>query len=269
MTRRPAFLAALLTLAACGTDPAPDAPIGEPAAVVPGTPGGLAARPRAPRVTLPTADGPVDLATLAGRPIVLHFAPADDADAWAALADALGDLEASGATVVAVTVDGAETEAAAAFGYAGDALAVVVDGEGAVRGRANPRTGDDLFALASPVLAEADVAATVSWPGAETLDGLVAAGGVVVDVSEPGDPDIAPPHALHVAADTLAALDLPADLGTPLAFVGPEANEAASRATRWGYVSVYVADADGSLSDVAARPRPGTDRPIRRGGVRG
>lgn len=258
MSRRRLLLAALLPLAACGTEPAPD-PL---AAVEP-------AWEAAPRVTLPTADGPVDLAALAGRPVVLQFAEAGDADAWAALADALADLEAAGAAVLAVTVDGAEDEAAEAFGYAGDPLAVVVDGEGAVRARATPRSGDDLFALASPVLAEADIAQTVSWHGAQTLDDVVEAGGVVVDVSEPGDPDVAPPHALHVAADTLAALDLPADLGTPIAFLGPEAAEAAARATRWGYVTVYLADADGVLTAVAPDPLPAVDRPLRSGGVRG
>ena len=265
MPRRLLSLACLLALTACGTDPAPGTASG--AVITPATPATAAAeRAPAPHVTLPTADGPVDLATLAGRPVVLHFASADAADAWAALADALDDLEAAGATVVAVTVDGAEAEARA-FGYDGDPLAVVVDGEGAVRGRAHPRSGDDLFALASPVLAEADVAATVSWRGAETLDALAAVGGVVVDVSEPGDPEVAPPHALRVAADTLAALDLPADLGTPLAFVGPDAAEAAGRATRWGYAAVFVADADGALAPVAP-PTP-RDRPLRSGGVRG
>lgn len=261
MTRPLALLAVVLTSAACGTKPAP--PQQATVAALP------PAREPAPHVTLPTADGPVDLAALAGRPVVLHFAAADDADAWAALADALADLESAGAAVVSVTVDGAEAEAAAAFGYVGDALAVVVDGEGAVRGRAHPRTGDDLFALASPVLAEADVAATVSWRGADTLDRLVQAGGVVIDVSEPGDPGVAPAHALRVAADTLAALDLPADLGTPLAFVGPDAGEAAARTTRWGYVAVYVADAEGTLTPVAPEPRPAIDRPLRSGGVRG
>lgn len=259
MTRRPLLLAAVLSLAACGTEPAHDA---TSAAVTP-------AWEPAPHVTLPTADGPVDLASLTGRPVVLQFAEAGDADAWAALADALSDLEAAGAAVVAVTVDGAEDEAAEAFGYAGVPLAVVVDGEGAVRARATPHSGDDLFALASPVLAEADLAQTVSWQGAETLDGLAAAGGVVVDVSEPGDPDVAPPHALRVAADTLAALDLPADLGTPIAFVGPDAAEAAGRAIRWGYVTVYLADADGALTALAPEPLPAVDRPIRSGGVRG
>lgn len=263
MPHRPLLLAALLTLAACGPEPPAEPPAGaaEPVA--------RAEQTRAPAVVLPTAEGPVDLAALVGRPVVLHFAPAGDDAAWAVLAGALADLEAAGATVVAVAVGGAEAEAARAFGYEGAALAVVVDGEGTVRGRASPRTGDDLFALASPVLAEADVASTVSWRGVGTLDALEAAGGVVVDVSEPGDPAIAPAHALHVAADTLAALDLPADLGTPLAFVGAEAAEAADRATRWGYVSVYVADAAGALTAVEPAPPPAHDRPWRSGGVRG
>ena len=42
------------------------------------------------------------------------------------------------------------------------------------------------------------------------LDGLTEAGGVVVDVSEAGDPVL--DADLHIAADTLAARDLPADL---------------------------------------------------------
>ncbi len=253
MRRRLGLLAVLLSLAACGTDPPVDV-----AAV-------SSAREAAPAVVLPTAQGPVDLASLAGRPVVLHFAAADDTEAWAALADALGDLEAAGAAVVAVSVDGAEDEAARAFGYNGVALAVVVDGEGTVRGRALPHSGDDLFALASPVLAEADVAATVSWRDPETLDALVAIGGVVVDVGDPAGPR----HALRVAADTLAALDLPADLGTPLAFVGPAAREAATRAARWGYVAVFVADAEGAITAVEPPPLPVRDRPLRSGGVRG
>ena len=228
----------------------------------------VAERRAAPAVVLPTAEGPVDLAGLVGRPVVLQFAPAEATDAWAALGDALADLEAAGATVVAVTVGGAEAEAAAAFGYAGAPLAVVVDSEGTVRGQAEPRSGDDLFRLASPVLAEADVAATVSWEGAGTLDELAWAGGLVVDVSEPGDPVLGLPHALHVAADTLEALDLPADLGTPFAFAGPDASEAAGRAASWGYAAVFVADAAGALVPVEPEPRREW-RPRRERSVRG
>ncbi len=252
------WLGAVLVLGACATD----AP--EPAPVVQAT------REAAPAVVLPTAEGPVDLTSLAGHPIVLQFAQADDAEAWTALADALADLEAAGASVVAVRVDGAQSQAARAFGYTGVPLAVVVDGEGTVRGRGAPRSGDDLFALASPVLAEADVAATVAWAAPETLDALVAAGGVVVDVSEPGDPAAFPGPALRLAPDTMAAIDLPADLGTPLAFVGPEAKDASGRAARWGYAAVFVADAAGAIAPVdPPRPIPARDRPLRSGGVRG
>ena len=237
-------------LSACGPDPASSAP---------------PERAPAPHVAVPTADGPVDLAALAGRPVVIQFAPADAADAWAALDDALKDLEAAGATVLAVAVDGAEAEAAAAFGYRGLPLAVVVDAEGTVRGRGHPLSGDALFALAGPVLAEADVAGSVEWRGAETLDALVAAGGVVVASTE--DPSPAP-HALRIDPDTFGAQDLPADIGTPLAFAGPTAAASAARAARWGYAAVFVADADGALTPVDAAPPPGMTRPGRRA-VRG
>lgn len=229
-------------------------------------PAALATGPeRAPSVLVPTHDGPVNLAAFAGRPVVVQFAPADDATAWAALNDALGDLEAAGATVLAVTVNGAEEEAAAAFGYDGDPLAVVVDGEGVLRGRANPLTGDDLFLLAAPVLAEADLAATVEWRGAGTLAELVAAGGLIIDGSD-GRPT---PGTLMIAADTLSAQDLPADLGTPMAFRGPDADLAAGAAASWGYVSVYIADAEGRLEPVVAAPPRSVRGPRRTGGVRG
>ena len=218
----------------------------------------------APLVAVPTANGPVDLAALAGSPVVIQFAPAGDAQAWAALDDALGDLEAAGATVLAVAVDGAETEAARAFGYDGVPLAVVVDGEGTVRGRARPASGDALFALAGPVLAEADLAATVEWRGADTVDELVDAGGVVVaSASVPGSP------ALVIDPDAFSAQDLPADLGTPLAFVGPTGPASAASAAGWGYVSVFVADDAGALTAVAAELPRSVDEPRARRGVRG
>ena len=94
MLPRPALLVLAVGLAAC-TDRPPSAD------AIPAP-----TRTLAPEVVLPTSDGPVDLAALAGRPVLLQFAQADDADAWAALADALDDLQAAGATVVAVTVDG-------------------------------------------------------------------------------------------------------------------------------------------------------------------
>ena len=246
------FVFALSALAACAP---------EPGASAPGTSDGPTP---APRVAVPTADGPVELAALQGRPVVIQFAPADDAQAWAALADALGDLEAAGATVLSVTVGGDQAEAARAFGYRGAPMAVVVDGEGTIRGRAAPASGDALFALAGPVLAEADVAKTVSWQGAETLGGLVAAGGVVVTTdAAPGQPS------LVIDPDLFSAQDLPADLGTPLAFVGDGAAGHAASAAGWGYVAVFVAGADGALSPVEGELPRGMDREPGRRGVRG
>ena len=256
MTARVVLLAAALGAAGCGSEtPHQTAPQVE--------------RSPAPRVAVPTAQGPVELATLQGRPVVIQFAPSGDAVAWAALADALGDLEAAGATVLAVTVDGAQDQARA-FGYAGVPLAVVVDGEGTIRGRANPISGDALFALASPVLAEADVAETVEWRGADTLDQLTDAGGVVVTTLG----RVAGVEAvLQIDPDGYSAQDLPADLGTPLAFAGPHAADYADRAAGWGYVSVFVADDQGALTPVEAElPRgieaPGDPQPRHRG-VRG
>ena len=46
--------------------------------------------------------------------------------------------------------------AAAAFGYIGVPLAVIIDRAGVLRGLAAPRHADDLFALAAPVLLESD-----------------------------------------------------------------------------------------------------------------
>ncbi|WP_412062834.1 hypothetical protein [Rubrivirga sp. IMCC45206] len=250
MTSRVLLLAAL-ALAACA-DPA-DAPLATASG------GGVAARERAPQVVVPTQNGLVDLATLAGHPVVLHFGDGTDGD----IAQALADLEAAGATVLVVAAGGEGAEAARAFGYDGAPLAVVVDAEGDVRGRSTATTGDGLFALASPVLAEADISDSVAWGGADTLAQLLASGGVVVDVSETNaGPDVA----LDLAADTMAASDLPADLGTPLAFVGPDAETAARRAARWGYAAAFIVDEEGALFPVEA-PAPRSAR--RPGGVRG
>lgn len=202
------------------------------------------------------------LASYRGQTVVLLLAPPGHA-AWTALDEVRADLEASGAVVLSEVVDTDRTDVARAFGYRDAPLAVVVDGEGDVRGEGAPASGDDLFALAAPVLAEAEVARTVSWEGARTLDDLVAAGGVVVDLGTDG-----PPHALRLPLDRLEAMSLPADLGTPLAFTGPDAAEAASRAAGWGYVSIYVAEASGALAPVEADPPP-LPRPGRSGGVRG
>ncbi len=247
-----AVLVGLLTgLAACAPEPAPELSLDWAPA---------------PHVAVPTADGPVDLTTLSGSPVVIQFASAGDTDAWAVLDDAIQDLQAAGATVLAVTVDGAETEAATAFGYAGVPLAVVVDGEGTVRGRTHPASGDALFAMAGPVLAEADVARTVEWRGAETLDALIRDGGVVVAALQEPSPVA---HALRIDPDLFSAQDLPADLGTPLAFVGSSAAVRAASAAGWGYVSVFVASADGALTPVAGQLPPGLDEPNRQRGVRG
>lgn len=235
--------------------------------------GGGVVRPVAPAVALPTEAGPVHLSTLRGTPVVVQFAAAADADAWAALADAAADLEASGAVVLAVQTDGAGAAAAEAFGYAGLPLAVVVDGEGTVRGRTAPTSGDAVFGLAAPVLAEADLAQTVAWTGASTLDLLVDAGGVVISVAEKAiraDADSSlSPAVLSLSLEALSVEALPADLGTPLAFVGEAAEDAARRAVSWGYAAVYVASAEGALREVEAERPTLDDWRSRRGSVRG
>lgn len=225
----------------------------------------VAERAPAPAVVFDTEAGPVSLTRFVGRPVVVQLAPADDAGAWAALADALADLEAGGAVVLAVKTDTADPAVAEAFGFDGTAVAVVVDGAGTVRGRTAPTSGDALFDLAGPVLAEADVASTVAWAGADSLGALVRSGGVIVDLGA----EVDYPHALRVDAAAFSAESLPADLGTPLAFVGPEADAAAAAAASWGYVSVYVADADGALTPVEGAPPPSVGAPSRPGGVRG
>ena len=218
----------------------------------------------APAVVLQSTDGPVSLDAFAGRPVVVHLAPAGDAAAWAALDDAEADLKASGAVVVSVVVDEPEAAGLSALGYRGDPLTVVVDGEGTVRTHVAPTSGDAVYEAAVPVLAEYDVAQTVAWPGAETVEDLIQAGGVVVDLGA----EAAPPHALRVDGDTLAVDDLPADLGTPLAFVGDGAGDAAERAVSWGYAAVYAVE--GGADMVAVDPAPPVDPgPRRRGGARG
>ena len=241
-----------------------DAPADAPAGGAVGRVEAVAAYGGAPDVTLPSADGPVSLAALAGRPVVVHLAALGETAAWAALDEAAADLEASGAVVVAVVVEEAPPEGLDALGYEGAPLVVVLDGEGVVRSRTAPTSGDALFEAAAPVLAEYDLAQTVAWPGAETVGDLVRAGGLVVDL---GAAD-APPHALRVGADALSAEALPADLGTPLAFVGPDALGAARRAVGWGYAAVYAVDAGGRMGAVEP-DRPAPPPPRRPGGARG
>ena len=257
---RPALLVAAASLwggaAGCGPEtaasPADAAP---PAAIA-----AAATYGGAPDAALPTADGPVSLASLAGRPVVVVVA----GRGGAALDGVEADLEASGAVVVSVVAEDAPAGALDALGYRGAPLCVVLDGEGVVRARVPATSGDAVFAAAAPVLAEYDVAQTVAWPGADTVGDLVRAGGVVVDLGA----EAAPAHALRVGADSLSAEALPADLGTPLAFVGPDARAAAERAVGWGYAAVYAVDAEGRMGAVDP-PRPAPPSPRRRGGVRG
>ena len=250
---RAAPLVLLLALAASGCQMEPSgAPVEE----------SPTARAPAPAVDLPTSDGPVALEGLQGGPVVIVFAPRGHA-AWDALRDVVSDLEASGATVLAVEADGEGAAAAKAFGYRGQPVAVVVDGEGAMRGAAAPTSGDAVFALAAPVLAEADLAKTVSWESDGTLEGLVSAGGVVVHLGDAPDT-----RGLQIAPESLAPDVLPADLGTPLAFAGDGAEAAAQKAGSWGYAAVFVVDDATTIREVAPplpAPRP-TTRP---GGVRG
>lgn len=231
----------------------------------PGPPAATTVRAAAPTVIVHTDEGPVHLSSLHGSTVVLQFANAADADAWAALADAVGDLEASGAIVLAVEADGPGAVEAEAFGYDGHPLTVVVDGEGTIRGRTEPTSGDAVFELAAPVLAEADLAQTVAWPGAETIEALVSAGGVIVDLgAEAG----AFPNALRLLPEDPTLDALPADLGTPLAFVGATAEDVARQAVERGYAAVFVAAPDGVLTEIMPeRPPAGAWQPS--GGVRG
>ena len=220
----------------------------------------------APLVTLQTAAGPVTLSHLLGSTVVLQFAERGDVDEWAALAEVTADLEASGAVVLAVETDGA-TGAPAAFGYDGQPLAIVVDGEGTVRGHTTPRTSDAIYALAAPVLAEADLSRTVAWPGADTLTDLVQAGGMVIDLEAPAKSGAPPVPAMRIAPDSLTIDALPADFGTPIALRGEAASEVAERIVAWGYAAVFVTSPDGRLDEVmAARPPSPAGRP---GAVRG
>lgn len=267
-TPRPAL--ALLLAAALGGcqaaahDPAADAAPDDLATDAPalvGAPG----RTAAPDVDVVTEEGPAPLAGLRGRTVVLFFAPPGDAAAAAVLDDARDDLTASGALVLAEAVGPRPSAAAEAFGYSGRPLAVVVDAEGDVRGAGLPASGDDLFALAAPTLAEAEISRTVAWGGADTLDDLVADGGLVV-YAGPDAPDA--PVALHLPLSGFEANNLPADLGTPLAFTGPDAAEAADLAAGWGYAAVFVADDSGALAAVEATPPPAAE-PHRPGTARG
>ena len=229
----------------------------------------------APAVTVETPSGPLRLADLRGQQVVLQFAPADSLDAWAALAAAAADLTAEGALVVGVATDGAPPEspfrtardaggaAAAAFGYTGVPLAVVIDRAGVLRGLAAPRHADDLFALAAPVLLESEFVA-VGGPDvpvdavAEGVDGveqLVRDGAALIDLRDAAARDAEGPvrYALVCPVARFAADVLPADVGTPVVLLGPGAPEAARQATAWGYREVHAVTNAADLAEAPAR----------------
>lgn len=255
-------LAALL--AGCGGDPATGTPT------------------QAPDVTIAGIHGPFRLNAMRGRPVVLQFAPADSLDAWAALADAHRDLEASGAVVFGVATDGLAPDspyavgsdpdgiAALAFGYHGAPLAVVVDPSGRVRGHVAPRQASDLYALTAPVLVEMEDAGGVTSPAEAAA--LRRASTVLVDLRPDAlrraEGDL--PYALVADPAALAPADLPADLAVPIVLVGPAAEGLAASVEGWGYGDVHViADADGLLLDPTAPAIPDPIPTPRRQTVRG
>ncbi len=271
MLPRAALLAALLLAASACAPSAP--PVGRPA----------------PDVALETASGPLTLADLRGQQVVLQFAPADSVEAWATLAMAASDLAAGGAVVIGIATDGeppespfrtardASGKAAAAYGYTGVPLAVVIDRAGTLRGIAAPRQAEDLFALAAPVLLEGDGPVGIDAPtrpvvtvDADGVDRLVRDGAALIDLRDAATRAAEGPvrHALVCPLGRLAADVLPPDVGTPLVLVGPDAAAAAEQATAWGYREVHVVtDAAGLTEAPAAAP---AERPAhRRAGVRG
>lgn len=261
---RPAALLVLLALSACGL-----AGCGPSAPPV----GGLA-----PAVEVQTASGVLRLADLRGQQVVLQFAPADSVGAWAALAAASADLAASGALVVGISTDGPPPEspfrvgrddggaAAAAFGYTGVPLAAVIDRAGVLRGLTAPRQADDLFALAAPVLLEDEA---VEAPGppvdavgtdAESVERLVRDGAALIDLRDAERRAAEGPvrYALVCPLARFAADVLPADVGTTVVLLGPDAPAAARQAAQWGYRSVHaVPDA----LDLAEPAEPGPSGP--------
>lgn len=243
---------------------------------------GPEAMAEAPDVTIAGARGPFHLGAMRGRPVVLQFAPADSLDAWAALADAHRNLEASGAVVFGVATDGLAPEspynvgtdpdgkAATAFGYRGAPLAVVIDPSGRIRGHVAPRHASDLYALTAPVLVEMEDARGVTSPAEAAA--LRRASTVIVDLRPHAlrRAEGALPYALVADPATLAAIDLPADLALPIVLVGPAAEGLAASVVGWGYGDVQViADADGLLLDPAAPPIPDPPPAPRRRTVRG
>ena len=272
MSPRAALLAAALTLAAAACTPSAP-PVGGPA----------------PDVALETASGPLTLADLRGQQVVLQFAPADSLEAWATLAAAASDLAAEGAVVIGVATDGPPPEspfrvaqdvsgrAAAAYGYTGVPLAVVIDRAGTLRGIAAPRQADDLFALAAPVLLEGDEQVGIDAPmlpvgtvDADAVERLVRSGAALIDLRSPEARAAEGPvrNAIVCPLARLAEDVLPPDVGTPLVLLGPDAPAAAEQATAWGYREVHVVEDATGLTE--APPAAPAERPTRRrAGVRG
>ncbi|HEX9953293.1 MAG TPA: redoxin domain-containing protein [Rubricoccaceae bacterium] len=253
---RPAALLVLLALSACGPS-AP--PVGGPA----------------PEVEVQTASGVLRLADLRGQQVVLQFAPADSVEAWAALAAASADLAASGALVVGISTDGPPPEspfrvgrddggaAAEAFGYTGVPLAVVIDRAGVLRGLTAPRQADDLFALAAPVLLEDEAIESPGPPvdpvgtDAESVERLVRDGAALIDLRDAATREAEGPvrYALVCPIARFAADVLPADVGTTVVLLGPEAPVAARQAAQWGYRDVHA------VPDVLDLAEPGLAGP--------
>ena len=278
MRLRAALLAALLATALTGcVDGA--APVGR----------------RAPDVAVATPTGPFRIADAHGRDLVIQFAPADSAEAWATLAAAAADLEAEGALVIGVSTAGEPPVSpfqtatdpggavAVAFGYTGVPLAVGVDRAGVLRGIAAPRQADDLFALAAPVLLEGDGVGVEPVPlvgaalDADGVDRLVRGGAALIDLRDDATRAAEGPvrYALVCPPRRLAADVLPADVGAAVVLLGPGAADAAKQAAGWGYANVHVVlDASGLASGPsgAAQPTPrsaATERATRPAAVRG
>lgn len=254
--RPPALVLVLLALAGCA-DSAP--PVGGPA----------------PDTRIESEGKRFHLADARGQAVVMQFAPADSVEAWAVLAGAAADLTAEGALVVGISTDGAPPtspfqtatdaggRAAAAYGYTGRPLAVVIDAAGVLRGLAAPRRTDDLFALAAPVLLEtapASVPAFGASIDADAVEGLRRRGAVVVDVRADAErvAEGPVPFALEAPLERLDATMLPADFAATLVVVGTDATEAAARMVGWGYANVLVVPDASGLADRGAPepPRP-------------
>ena len=247
----------------------------------------------APDVEVQTMAGPLRLSDLRGQQVVVQFAPADSVEAWATLAAAAADLQAEGALVIGIATDGTPPEspfrtgrdtgrAAAAFGYTGVPLAVIIDREGVLRGLAAPRHADDLFALAAPVLLESDTDDAPSVPvdpvGTDAADvqRLVRHGAALIDLRDAAvrDAEGFVRYALICPIDRFAADVLPADVGTPVVLIGPDAAAAAEQAAGWGYRNIHVVadalDVAEPRSAAPARPTPpAAPTAPRRAAVRG